>query len=116
MQNFIAIYLGTDAANAEWSKMDVATQNKKEEEGMAAWAQWMADHEDKIVDQGGPIGKTKKVNKDGVTDVKNQIAAYVIVKAESHEEAAKMFLNHPHFMSFPGDSIEIMPVLDMPKM
>jgi hypothetical protein len=28
--------------------------------------------------------------------------------------AAKLFENHPHFAIFPGESVEIMPVLSIP--
>jgi hypothetical protein len=31
-----------------------------------------------------------------------------------HEAAAKLFENHPHFVIFPGESVEIMPVLPIP--
>jgi len=36
------------------------------------------------------------------------------VQADSHEAAAKLFENHPHFAIFPGDAIEIMPVGAIP--
>jgi hypothetical protein len=44
----------------------------------------------------------------------NMIGAYMVVRASSHEEAAKIFIDHPHFTLFPGDSVEIMPVLSIP--
>ena len=44
------------------------------------------------------------------------MTGYVIVQAESHEAAAKMFENHPHFSIFPGDSVEIMECLPLPQM
>jgi len=37
-----------------------------------------------------------------------------VVQAETHEAAAKLFLNHPHFSIFPGDSIEVMENLPIP--
>jgi hypothetical protein len=37
-----------------------------------------------------------------------------VVRAASHEDAAKMFENHPHFAIFPGERVEIMPVLPIP--
>jgi hypothetical protein len=37
------------------------------------------------------------------------------VRADSHEAAARMFEKHPHFSVFPGDGIEIMPVLEIPR-
>lgn len=40
--------------------------------------------------------------------------AYMVVRADSHEAAAKLFERHPHFTIFPGESVEIMPVLPIP--
>ena len=48
-------------------------------------------------------------------DTKNEITAYTIVQAESHEAAAELFANHAHFMIFPGQSVEIMECLPLPK-
>ena len=36
--------------------------------------------------------------------------------SESHEAAAELFANHPHFMIFPGQSVEVMECLPIPKM
>jgi hypothetical protein len=79
------------------------------------WIDWGATHSAVIVDQGNPLGKTKRASPDGVADVKNAITGYVIIQAESHEAAAKLFENHPHFAIFPGDSVEIMECLPLPS-
>ena len=42
------------------------------------------------------------------------MTGYVIVQAESHEAAAKMFEKHPHFTIFPGEAVEIMECLSDP--
>jgi ribosomal protein S17 len=42
------------------------------------------------------------------------MTGYVVVRAESRQEAARMFENHPHFTIFPGDSVEIMECLPIP--
>lgn len=65
---------------------------------------------------GSPLGKTKRVDKNGISETRNELGAWTIVEAESHEAAAKLFLNHPHFMIFPGESVEVMECLPMPKM
>jgi hypothetical protein len=65
---------------------------------------------------GGPLGRTKRASASGVSDMRNNLTGYTIVQAESHEAAAKMFENHPHFAIFPGDSVEIMEVLPIPGM
>ena len=44
----------------------------------------------------------------------HEMGAYMVVRADSHEAAAKLFERHPHFTIFPGESVEIMPVLPIP--
>jgi len=63
---------------------------------------------------GGPLGKTKKVSEHGITDTNNEMGAFMVVRADSHEAAAKLFEKHPHFTIFPGESVEVMPVLPIP--
>ena len=82
---------------------------------MKAWGEWMSAHRAEIVDAGGPLGKTKCADSDGITDVTNQLTAYVLVQAASHEEAAAIFAGHPHFTIFPGLSVEIMECLPIPS-
>lgn len=94
-----------------WSP-DEATMKK----GMDAWNKWGTDNANAIVDSGSPLGKTKRVDAAGISDVSNEMGAWTIVQAESQEEAAKLFENHPHFTIFPGERIEVMECLPMPKM
>ena len=89
---------------------DTATLQK----GMAAWQKWIADHSGAIVEMGGPLGKTKRVDASGIADISNNMSAFTIVEAESHEDAARMFENHPHFAIFPGDGVEIMECMPIP--
>jgi hypothetical protein len=116
MKNFLAIYLGApgSAKFAEFMAMEEGARKKVEAAGIKAWTDWMKTHHAVIVDNGGPLGKTKKASAQGVSDTKNNLSGYVVVKAESHEAAAKMFEKHPHFSIFPGDSIEVMEVLPIP--
>jgi hypothetical protein len=114
MKKFLAIYTGTGAAFEKWQKLDEATRKARETSGMKAWTDWMTANAAVIVDHGGPLGKTKRTSADGVADISNNIAGYIIVRAESHEAAAKLFEKHPHFTIFPGDAVEIMPCLPIP--
>ncbi|MFZ0268762.1 hypothetical protein [Caulobacter sp.] len=109
MKTFLALYMGSDTPT-DPSSVSEETMNK----GMAAWGQWMTDHAAAVVDHGGPLGKTKKAAPGGVSDIRNRVAGYVIVRAQSHEAAAALFENHPHFAIFPGDSVEIMERLPIP--
>jgi hypothetical protein len=86
----------------------------KEREGVAAWHAWVEKHKDAIISMGGPLGKTKRITTSGVQDTSNHMGAFTIVRADSHEAAAQVFETHPHFAVFPGDSVEIMPVMPVP--
>jgi hypothetical protein len=114
--SYLAVFLGskTSPRRAAWDALPEDVRRAKQQEGMAAWRGWVERHRDAIATMGGPLGKTKKVTQRGVEDTSNALAAFVIVQADSHEDAAKLFENHPHFAIFPGDSIEIMPVLSIP--
>ncbi len=114
MKKFLAIYLGSASAIAKWKEMPEAKRKTLEAAGIQAWGKWATANEKVIVDQGSPLGKTKRTTAQGISDTKNEIAAYTVVEAESHEAAAKMFENHPHFMIFPGHSVEVMECLPMP--
>jgi hypothetical protein len=114
VKKFLAVYMGSAAARAEWDKLDEHKRKERESAGMKAWGDWMTTHKAALVETGGPLGKTKLINAKGVSDIRNHMAAYVVVQAESHDAAARMFINHPHFAIFPGDSVEIMECLPIP--
>ena len=116
MKKFLAVYMGSASAIEEWKKLDQDKRTQREKAGMEAWKKWVMANEKAIVDGGSPLGKTKRISAQGISDTKNEIAAYTIVQAESHEAAAKMFENHPHFKLFPGHSVEVMECLPMPGM
>lgn len=109
MKTFLALYTAAPDTRPD---MDEAARRK----GMAAWSEWMSRNAASIVDAGGPLGRTKTASRDGVNDTRNAITAYVVVKADTHEAAAEMFRDHPHFTVFPGDGVEIMEQLPMPAM
>jgi hypothetical protein len=110
MKKFMAVYMGS--ATPTGARPDQETMQK----GIAAWHKWMTDHAAQVVEGGGPLGKTKKTGKDGVSDITNRMTGYVVVQAESHQAAAEMFRDHPHFAIFPGDSVEVMECLPIPGM
>jgi hypothetical protein len=116
MKKFLAIYTGSEAAAARsgWNDLAEEQRGQRQAEGINAWMDWGRAHAGAIVDQGTPLGRTKRAAVEGVTDLKNNITGYVIVEAETHEAAARMFENHPHFTIFPGDSVEIMECLPLP--
>src|SRR5262249_23056556 len=114
MKTYLAVYIGKAPERSEWDKMTGTERQATQAAGVKAWGEWMGTHQSSIVEQGGPLGKSKRASAKGVTDTKNALTGYVIVQAPSHEEAAQMFEGHPHFMIFPGDSVEIMECLPIP--
>jgi hypothetical protein len=113
---YLAVFLGSKASprRAAWDALSESERRAKEREGIAAWTAWAERHRADIVSMGGPLGNTKKVSPRGIVDTSNELAAFTVVRADSHEEAAKLFENHPHFTIFAGDSVEIMPLLPIP--
>ena len=115
MKKFVAIYLGSAEGLAEWKATNDEKKKEREKAGMEGWMKWAKDNEASIIDLGSPLGKTKRIDPRGISDTKNEITAYTIVQAESHDAAAELFANHPHFMIFPGQSVEVMECLPIPK-
>lgn len=113
---YLAVFLGDKAGarRREWDALPEAERKTRESEGMAAWKAWADRRLSETVETGGPLGKTKRVSQAGIEDVGNALGAYTVVRADSPEAAAKLFENHPHFTIFPGDAVEIMPVLPIP--
>lgn len=113
---YLAVFLGskTSPQRAAWDALAEGERRAREREGMAAWKAWAEKHQASIVGMGGPLGKTRRVTSRGIEEVSNEMSAFTVVRADSHEAAARLFDKHPYFMIFPGDSIEIMPVLPIP--
>jgi hypothetical protein len=116
MKKYMAVFTGSPDAMAGWQALDATERQRREAEGMQAWKRWVESNAQAIVDNGAPLGKTKRVTKDGIADTRNNLAAYTVVQAESQEAAARLFENHPHFAIFPGDGVEIMECLPLPEM
>ena len=113
---YLAVFLGskTSPRRVVWDALPEKDRRAKERDGMFAWKAWAEKHQTNIVAMGGPLGKTKRVTQGGIDTISNSMGAFMVVRADSHDDAAKLFENHPHFAIFPGDSVEIMPVLPIP--
>jgi hypothetical protein len=114
MKRYLCVFTGSPAAMEAWKALPEAQRKQREREGMARWKQWVEDHGPDIVEVGGPLSRTKRVAHEGVSDIRNNLAGFTIVQAGSQDEAARMFLAHPHFTLFPGDGVEVMEVLPIP--
>ncbi|KVN23187.1 hypothetical protein WT09_04205 [Burkholderia stagnalis] len=115
-QVFLAVFLGSkDSPRMKaWLALTDQERHAREREGIAAWKAWVERHRASILEIGGPLGKTKTIGEQGIVDASNALTAFTVVRAASHEDAARLFENHPHFTIFPGESIDVMPVLPIP--
>jgi len=116
VKNFLAVFLGSpdESKMSKWNSLLEAERQEKMKEGTRAWYAWVEEYKETIVVMGSPLGKTKVASMKGISDARNNLTAYTVVKAASHAEAVKMFENHPHFTIFPGESIEVMECLPIP--
>lgn len=108
MKKFLVLYLAPVTVIEEWMKKSPEERKTEEDKMKAEWDAWMKERGQSIKETFG-AGKTKRVTKKGAEDTKNDLMLFSIVEAESHEAAARLFENHPHF-SIPEASIEIMPM------
>jgi len=117
-KTFLAVFTGSMTGDRfkAWHALPEAERKAREQQGMAAWHAWAQQHQAEIVEMGGPLGKTKRISPAGITDISNALSGFSVVRAPSHEAAAAMFKNHPHFSIFPGDSVEVMPIMPIPGM
>lgn len=108
MKKFFVLFCIPAAAIQDWmTTVDEATRKQQSDELMHTWQEWTTAHQEAIVDPGLPIGKTKRITAEGTADTKNDINWYLIVQAQSHEEAAELFTDHPH-LQIPTSYIEVM--------
>lgn len=114
MKKFLAVYTGSPAGMTAWNALSDAEKQQRHSDGAAAWRTWLEVNSASIIEIGGPLSKTTLVNKDGISDIRNNLSAFAIVRAESQRAAAELFVNHPHFAIFPGEGVEIMEIMPIP--
>ena len=113
LKTYLAVFY-SDKAGPKWQDWYALTHEERDARdavGIPALEAWDEQHKDRIADMGGPLGRTLRVTDDQTALAVNQLTAFVVVRAESLEEAAKMFENHPHMAHFPCHAVDIMPIL-----
>lgn len=111
MPKYLAIF--TCAENSKkhlsWKQLSPAEQKERAEKGYLALEKWLEKYSPQIELDGGSLGdRTKVVDEGGIHEIPSKSGRFLVLRAENHEEAAKIFLNHPHFVFFPGDAVEIL--------
>ena len=110
MKKYFALFMIPAKAVDEWKKNTKPDEMKSASDKMMRdWQNWMKAHERNLVEKGAPLGKTKRVSSERISDIRNDLNWYSIVEAETHEDAAKLFRDNPH-LQIPGSSIEVMEI------
>jgi len=115
MKDFLVLYIAPVAVIDEWKKKPAEERKGEEEKMMSEWKSWMSKNAKRFSNMGGGAGKTKRVTAQGASDVRNDIMLYAVVQAETHDQAAQLFVGHPH-LQIPQASIEIMETSPLPPM
>ena len=100
------------APNASIDEMMKKSTPEQQKAGMDAWMGWMEKHKASMTDMGNPLSKNKRVTKGGVSDTRNEVCGYSIVEAASHDEAAALFADCPHF-ELPGAYVDVLQCMPM---
>ena len=113
MKDFLVLYMAPVAVVDEWKKKPAEERKPEEEKMMSEWKAWMSKNAKRFSNLGAGVGKTKRVTAQGASDVRNEVMLYAVVQADSHDQAAQLFVGHPH-LQIPQASIEIMETNPLP--
>jgi hypothetical protein len=111
MPRFLAVYTMKPEDLASFRSRPKAEQEATDAIGLRQWSAWEERNAAFILDRGGMVGKTTRITKDGITEAVNPFCGYLVVEAETADDAARLFHDHPHITVFPGDGVDIMPFL-----
>jgi hypothetical protein len=109
MGKYLAIYHG---AAGEFSKTEITAQQQAD--FMQAWSFWAEANAGALVDPGAPLNAKKLVTAHAVEDFTDSMTGYAIVEADLHDEAVRIFSEHPHLRLFPGNSIAVLECPQIP--
>jgi hypothetical protein len=113
MKKYLAMFIAPVEA---YDKMKEEMKNKTPEQQQAemeGWKTWMTAHAANIVDHGGGLGKTMRVKEGGsVEATRNELGGYMIIQAETPEEAAAIYKDSPHF-GVTGGWVDVMEISQM---
>ncbi len=114
MPRFVAVYTMKPEDVAAFRARPKSEQEAIDKVGLRAWEEWRKRNASAIIATDVMVGKTSRITKSGIADAQNQIAGFLIVEAADIAAAADLFQDHPHITVFPGDGIDIMPVVTGP--
>ena len=114
MPRFLAVYTMKPEDLARFRSLPKLEQDAIDAVGLKQWTDWEEGNAVFFPDRGGMVGTTTRVTNEGIAKVANPLCGYIVVEADSIDAAAYLFEKHPHFTIFPGDGVDIMPILTGP--
>jgi len=114
MPRFVAVYTMKSENVAAFRAQPKFEQEATDKAGTKAREEWSRRHAAAIVATDVMVGKTRRVTKSGIVEAQNEIAGFLIVEADDITAAAGLFQDHPHITIFPGDGIDVMPIVTGP--
>lgn len=114
MPRFVAVYTMQPQAVAAFRALPKSEQDAIDARGLKAWAEWDQRNAAHLVGPDTMVGKTMRVTTAAIAAATNQIAGFRLVEAPDIAAAAALFRDHPHIAIFPGDAIDVMPVVTEP--
>ena len=64
------------APSAAFEATMVQAMPERQQKGMQDWMTWMQVNKTSLVDHGGPLGKTKRIDTGGTHDARNDVGGY----------------------------------------
>lgn len=93
-----------------WMSSGTPEERKTQSDSiMQGWKTWSETYKDAILDGGSPLGKTKRVSSSGIADTRNDLNYFMIIRANSHDEAAKIIADNPH-LQIPTSFVDVMEI------
>lgn len=114
MPRFVAVYTVKPEDVSAFRAQPKSAQEATDKAGLKAWVEWGNRNAAAIVATDVMVGQTMRVTRSGIAGAQNQIAGFLIVEAADISAAAGIFQDHPHITVFPGDGIDVMPVVTGP--
>lgn len=111
MPRFLAVYTMKPEDMVSFRNLPKAEQDAVDAIGVTAWQAWQERNAAFILDPGGMVGKTTRVTRHGIVNAVNAFCGYQVVEAKTAEDAARLFEDHPHITVWPGDAVDIMPLV-----
>ena len=113
MSKFVVMYRVPVETMQEWKKTtspeEMQKQGKELGEKMMAWTD---KNKAAFVGEVVALGKNKRMTKDGVVDVSNDLNGFSVIEAENVDAVVEMFKDNPHF-DIPTSFLDIMEVPHM---